>query len=165
MEEIGPDFGYHANASKSRLIVKDEHTARTTELFQGSDVQITREGQRHIGAALGSQTFVETYEMGRVQEWVREVEQLAAIARSQPHAAYTAMTHGLSSKWMYLSRTIPNISDLLQPLENAICYKCLPALTGRSSFTEQEKDLLALPTRLGGLGIPSPMHQVRKLHV
>ena len=29
---------------------------------------------------------------GKVQEWVREVEQLAAIASSQPHAAYAAMT-------------------------------------------------------------------------
>ena len=119
-------------------------------------MQITREGQRHLGAALGSQTFVETYVTGKVQEWVREVERLAVITRSQPHAAYAAMTHGLSSKWTHLSRTIPNISDLIQPLENAIRYKCLPALTGRSAFTEQERDLLALPNRLGSLGIPNP---------
>jgi len=156
MEEIGPDFGYYANATKSWLIVKEEHTARAAELFQGTDVQITNEGQRHLGAALGSRTFVETYVTGKVQEWVREIEQLAAIASSQPHAAYAALTHGLSSKWSYLSRTISNISDLFQPLENAIRYKFLPALTGRSAFTEQERDLFALPTRLGGLGIPNP---------
>ena len=77
--------------------------------FKALDVQITREGQKHLGAALGSQTFVETYVTGKVQEWVREVERLAALARSQPHAAYAAMTHGLSSKWTYLSRMIPNI--------------------------------------------------------
>ena len=46
---------------------------------------------------VGSQTFMETYVMGKVQEWVREVEQLAAIANSQPHTAYAAMKHGLSS--------------------------------------------------------------------
>ena len=114
IEEIGPDFGYHANASP---ISKEEHTAWAAELFQVTDVQI-------LGAALGSRTFVETYVTGKVQEWVREVEQFAAIARSQPHAAYAAMTHGLSSKWTYLSRTIPNISDLFQPLENVIRYKC-----------------------------------------
>ena len=86
--------------------------------------RLPEKGRDILGAALGSRTFVETYVTGKVQEWVREVEQLAAIARSQPHAAYAAMTHGLSSKWTYLSRTIPNISDLFQPLENVIRYKC-----------------------------------------
>ena len=43
MEEIGPDLGYHANATKSWLIVKEEHAARAAELFQGTDVQITME--------------------------------------------------------------------------------------------------------------------------
>ena len=153
MEEIGPDLGYHANATKSWLIVKEEHAARAAELFQGTDVQITMEGQRHLGVAVGSRAFVETYVTGKVQESVRKVEQLAAIASSQPHPAYTAMTQGLLSKWSYLSRTIPNISDLFQPLENAIRYKFLTTLTGRSAFTNQERDLFALPTRLGGLGI------------
>ena len=69
------------NATKSSLIVKEEHAAWATELFQGIDVQITTEGKRHLGAALGSRTFVETYVTGMVQE------QLAAIASSQLHAA------------------------------------------------------------------------------
>ena len=156
MEEIKPDFGYHANATKSWFIIKEEDTAWAAELFQDTDVQITSEGQRHLGAALGSRTFVETYVTGKVQEWVREIEQLVAIASSQPHAAYAASTHGLSSKWSCLSRTISNISELFQPLENAIRYKLLPTLTGRSAFTEQERGLFARPTRLGGLRIPTP---------
>lgn len=40
------------------------------------------------------------------------------------------------------------------PLENALRHDLLPALTCRSSFTDQERELFALPTRLGGLGIP-----------
>ena len=119
-------------------------------------MEITREGQRHLGAALGTQTFVEAYVTSKVQEWVREVKQLAKIANSQPHAAYAALTHGLTSKWSYLSRTIPDIGDLFLPLEHTIRYDLLPALTGRSGFTDQERDLFALPTRLGGLGIPNP---------
>ena len=119
-------------------------------------MQITREGQRHLGAALGSQTFVEAYVTSKVEEWVREVKQLAKIASSQPHAAYAALTHGLTSKWSYLLRTVPDISDLFLPLENAIRHDLLPALTGRSGFTDQERDLFALPVRLGGMGIPNP---------
>ena len=53
-------------------------------------------------------------------------------------------------------RTIPDIDDLFLPLEEAIRYQLLPALTGRSSFSDAERELLALPVRHGGLGIPQP---------
>ena len=156
LRRIGPDYGYHANAAKSWLIVKEEHLDQAVTIFGSSGVQITKEGQRHLGAALGTRTFVEAFVTERVKEWTREVEHLATIAASQPHAAYSALTHGLTSKWSYLSRTVPNISDLFMPLENAIRHQLLPALTGRSGLTDLERDLLALPTRHGGLGISNP---------
>ena len=56
----------------------------------------------------------------------------------------------------YLLRTIPNIADLLQPLEQAIRCNFIPAITGRVEVSDAERDLLALPTRLGGLGLINP---------
>ena len=50
-------------------------------------------------------------------------------------------------------RTIPDISDLLVPLDEAIDTHFIPALTGHHSISDHERQLLALPTRLGGLGI------------
>jgi hypothetical protein len=73
MEEIGPDFGYimqikwhaqnHSSLSRSNM-----HAALTAELFQGTHVRITKEGRRHQGAAQGSQTFVEAYVTGKVED-------------------------------------------------------------------------------------------------
>ena len=65
---IGPNFGYHANGSKSWLIVKEEHIEQATHLFEGTGIQITKEGQRHLGAALGTQTFIEKYITEKVHE-------------------------------------------------------------------------------------------------
>ena len=48
---------------------------------------------------------------------------------------------------------MPDIGELFQPLEDAIRLNLLPALTGRTGFTDQERALLELPARLGGLGI------------
>ena len=48
--------------------------------------------------------------------------------------------------------TIPGISSLLEPLEAVISSKFIPALTGRF-ISDDERALLALPIRLGGLGI------------
>ena len=59
-------------------------------------------------------------------------------------------------------RTIPDIDDLFQPLEEAIRYRLLPALTGKSSFSDVERELLALSVWHGGLGIPQPSRSAGK---
>ena len=53
-------------------------------------------------------------------------------------------------------RTIPDLQEFFQPLEDAIRLKFLPSLTGREVSNETERELLALPARLGGLGISIP---------
>ena len=45
---------------------------------------------------------------------------------------------------------------LFIPLENAIRTIFLPSLTGQSPFNDTDRNMLALPTRLGGLGIINP---------
>ena len=57
----------------------------------------------------------------------------------------TAGVIGLTSIWSYLTRTIPEIGHLLQPLENIIRLKLIPALTDRASPNDVERNLLALP--------------------
>ena len=81
------------------------------------------------------------------------MERLSLVALSHPHAAYAAFTHGLSSRWTYVARTIPDIRDLLLPLEQVIRHRFLTSLTGRSAFSDAERDVMALPVCLGGLGI------------
>ena len=100
------------------------------------------------------QTFVEAFVTERVDEWTKDVEQLANIA-SQPHVAYSALIHGLIGKSAYISRKVPIVSDLFLPMDT-LRYRFLPALTGRTGFTALERDLFALPNRLAGLGIPNP---------
>ena len=75
------------------------------------------------------------------------------MAKTQPHAAYSAFTHGYIHKFAYLCRTTPETSLLLQPLEDCINSSFIPALTGRESPNKVTRDLLALPAHLGGLGI------------
>ena len=118
---------------------------------------ITPEGKKHLGAATGTHSFVECYIKQKVSGWVKEVERLSAIANTQPHAAYAAFTHGLTRT--YLARTTQDIEHLLKPLECVIRQQFLPAITGQNAFNDADRDLMALPTRLGGLGIANPSHR------
>ena len=121
--------------------------AEATEAFIGSSVQVTTQGRKPLGAALGSRSFVEQCVSQQVEEWIAELEQLSIIARSHPQAAYSAYSHGLKGKWLYLARTVPNIGNLLQPLENILREKFIPALTGRPAPGGTERELLELYTR------------------
>ena len=94
----GPAYGYFPNASKSWLIVKD------AAVFQGSGIPITSEGKHYLGAATGSESFVHSFDSEKVSGWITEIELLSQISLTQPHSAYAAFTHGLSSKWTYLCK-------------------------------------------------------------
>ena len=106
-------------------------------------------GQTHMS----SNSYVEE----KVKGWSADVTQLAKIAQSQPHAAYSAFNKGLASGWIYVLRTVPGIADLLQPLEDVIRFVLIPALTGRAPPNDIERNLFALPPRWGGLGLCNPV--------
>ena len=97
------------------------------------------------------------YVADKVQQWATELERLSDIAKTQPHAAYASLTHSLSSKWTFVTQTVPSIGDLLQPLEDILQQKFIPALMGRPAPSELEHQLLALPARLGGIGVTNPI--------
>ena len=115
------------------------------------------QGQQHLGAALGSRPFAEEYVSKKVTDWVSEITLLSEIAQTHPHSAHCALTHGLIGRLTYVMRTIPNIASLPAPLEDAIRLHLIPALTGFDTYSSILRDLLALPCRLGGMGIANPI--------
>ena len=79
---------------------------------------------------------------------------LSTIARTEPQAAYAAFTAGFKHKLTYFLRTIPNIADLVERVDNILDSKFIPAITENQTITERVRKLLSLPVRLGGLGLP-----------
>ena len=149
-------FGYIPNPSKTWLIVKEDVYDEAKVAFANSGINISSSGRKHLGSALGKSAFVQDFLKAKVDKWSKELELLTTIAKTEPHTAYSALTHGLMSKWTYIMRTTPEASSLLTPLEDILRHKFIPAITGRRSITDVERELFALPCRLGGLGIPNP---------
>ncbi len=162
--ELGPRYGYHPNGCKTWLIVKPELYDAAIAAFRGTDVAISIQGKRHLGAALGSRSFVEMFVTRRIDEWIAELKKLTRIAACHPQAAYSAFIHGVRGRWLYLTRTVPGIKDLFQPLEDALQKEFIPALTGRSAPADLERELLSLPAKFGGLGIINPVTSAESEH-
>ena len=123
LEVLGPSFGYYPNPSKTWLITKEEHLNQAIDTFKNTDIKVTKEGRCHLGSPLGSKEFVMKAVEEKVKGWCLEVENLLAIAATQPYAAYSAFTHGLFGKWTYWLWTCADIEFLLVPLEESLRMK------------------------------------------
>ncbi len=99
------------------------------------------EGRPYLGAAIGTEKYMEEHVKSKVAKWAENITTLSSFAKTQPHASYAALTHGLMSKWTYLSRVMPAIGQLLQPLDECIQANLIPALTGRPPPNDLETTL------------------------
>ena len=156
IEKHGPSFGYYANASKTWLVTKSDYFNEAKSVFGDTKIKITCDGRPYLGTALGSHSYTSEFVKGKVNLWIKELKVLSNIAASQPHAAYAAYSHGMMSKWSYISQTIPNISNHLRSLEDTIYFDFIPSITGHPPPNDSVRNLLGLPARLGGTGIIDP---------
>ena len=90
LNSLGPHFGYFPNAKKCCIIAKPDKQAGVREAFKDTVINVTVEGQKHLGAVIGSRDYLENYVSEKVDNWVSEVAQLAGFAQAQPQASYAA---------------------------------------------------------------------------
>ena len=150
----GPAVGYYPKPSKSWLIVKEEHRERAEEIFKNTGINITTDGKKYLGGYVGTAEGSASYVEELVDDWVEQLKVLTSIAKTEPQAAYSGFTAGFKHKMTYFIRTIPNLTATLKPLDEAVANEFIPAITEGHHCSENERKLLSLPVRLGGLGLP-----------
>ncbi|XP_066925323.1 uncharacterized protein [Clytia hemisphaerica] len=153
LQNVGPHLGYFPKSSKSWLVVKPDKYELAKVIFEGTGINITKEGKRHLGAAVGTNEFKIEYVTDFVNDWVSQLKLLSEIAKAYPQSAYCAFTAGFVHKFNYLIRTVPDVKTLLQPVEDVIRHHFIPALCDGRTCNDYERQLLSLPVKLGGLGI------------
>ena len=109
-----------------------------------------------MGGVIGSEAFEQQFLQQKVQDWISDLRKLSIIAESQPHAAYSAYSHGLSFQWNYFFWVCTLSSCLFQPLEDLIGSVFIPKLLGHEILGKVKRDLFSLPVHLGGLGLFNP---------
>ena len=65
---LGPNFGYFPEGSKSWLTVKEKEVQKVQSVFKDANIKITTEGQRHLGAVIGSETFKQKYVQEKIDQ-------------------------------------------------------------------------------------------------
>ena len=84
--EMGPDYSYCANPSKTRLIVKEDAYEEAMQISGATNVRIISTGHKYLGSTIGNDDFKSAYVRMKVEEWKTELVKLENIAVSQPQA-------------------------------------------------------------------------------
>ena len=90
-----------------------------------------------------------------MSEWVKQLETPTKFACTEPHAAFSSFIHGLRHRYTYFMRTVPGISHLLNPLDDAIDTFIKMFMQGYT-FNRTELVLFLLPAKSGGMGLIIP---------
>ena len=143
LQTMGPKYGYYPKPSKSFIIVKHQYEQNARETFSDTNINVTVSGAKHLGAVIGDLSFKEDYIKEKVESWRQQLELLSQIAELQPQAAYSAYINGFKHKFTYFLITISNFESYMQPIEEVIRLKFIPAITGGYICSDNDRNGLS----------------------
>ena len=123
------------------------------------NINITADGHAYLGSYIGSEAGKSAYTKDQIKEWIKDIDSLANIAKTEPQLAYAAYVYGMSKRWMFLSRTTPCIAEEMKILEHHIKEReetLIPAIVGKDFISDEMRKIFSLPARLGGMGFIDP---------
>jgi hypothetical protein len=156
--EIGPKYGYFPEPSKCILIVRSTNLTTAQSLLEAHSLNFQLStGDRFLGGFVGEASTRDEWLKKRISEWVSGVEQLAAVAATEPQTAYAGLQKSLQQEWQYLQRVTKDVSEHFAPIEAAISDKFLPALFGEPTLDDNyRRRVSTLPVKHAGLALPDP---------
>ena len=140
---------------KTMVDCKSNCSGKTVHIFKDSSIQKANStGKRHLDATVGTSQFRDERIMEKINKWVEELHVLCETAKTEPQAAYACSLYEYKNKFNCYMRTVSGIDHLLRKADKVFLTDFIPAITGGNPITENERKLLSLAPRLGGMGIP-----------
>ena len=65
------------------IIPKPAEEESVRDAFKDTSINVTVQGQKHLGAAIGSREYLEEYVSEKVTNWINDIAQLVEFALSQ----------------------------------------------------------------------------------
>ena len=151
----GKIFGYHVKASKCQLILKDEKYNDTFKVIKNTELE-KKKVARVLGSVIGSETECKTFLETQLEEHNKILKKLCKIAKTSPQNVQSSYTKGVQEKLSFLARTAPNTTENMQACEKILQENLIPSLIGKDNISQQLRDIVCLPLKMGGLNMKVP---------
>jgi hypothetical protein len=158
--ELGPDYGYYPEASKSILVVSEVNKAAAEPYFCDMKLKVVTRS-RYLGGFIGSDRDLHEWLKDNVSTWEHAIGELSMLATKYPQSAYTGLQKFLQNEWQSVQRVKPGIGEHFQRVEKALATQFLPALFGESlatatDDTDPRRLCACLPVKHAGIAIEDP---------
>ena len=77
----------------------------------------------------------------KIDQWIKEVKLLSEIAKIEPQCALSRFMSRYKRKLNYYMRTVPDISNLIQHIDDIITKEFIPAIRGGVKCSENVRKL------------------------
>ena len=140
--------------SKCQLIVKEKWRDSAINVFEGTSFTMV-DVIRVLGSVIGTPSACDKFTESEIENTATLTEKLSKIAKTSPQNGYSCYTNGVQSKLSFLTRTTPEAFKKMDEIENNVIHQLLPSITGKNHITDEDRNLFALPLRMGGLDLLS----------
>ena len=86
----------------------------------GPKVKVTSQGERRLGAVIGSEAFKVSYAKSLVHDWIKQLKLLSIMAELEPQSAVSAFVGGFKEKLTYFMRTVTIVGRVFKTIRG--CY-------------------------------------------
>ena len=136
-----------SNPFKLYLTVKKLYHINEAQTFKWSEVKITLGRKRHLAAVIGNENLQYINELKELNYYQRQLNQNRNL-----HSLLLQVNLRESYVLLIIFYcTITPLVDFMQPIEDVIWFNLIPAITGGHLCSENDRILLALARRFGGL--------------
>jgi hypothetical protein len=157
LQEIGPNYGYFPEPSKSIIVVASHNLEKAKHEFKDLGFKVVT-GTRYLGGFIGENEAFNEWIETKTENWEHAVTQLAAAAKDFPQSAYAGLQKSLQQEWQFVQRATENCGERFNNLSKTIYDTFLPALFDDDIVEEDpRRKLAALPVKQAGLALPNPV--------
>ena len=155
--KLGPTYGVHFNPTKTGIVSCDPKRVQEVQRLVSQrpalgGVTVT-DGMEVLGCHVGTWSDAHDFIDGKVDAWTAGLNHLVKVGHRDPHGLYTAVRMSFLGMPTFVQRGMGGQPEQYRPIENVMAEKVLPALVPQARTGEGAREVYALPSRLGGLGI------------
>jgi hypothetical protein len=108
--EIGPDYGYHPEPSKSIAIVA-RHNLDRAKIYCADLAFKVQNGIRYLGGFVGEDEDRDEWLELKIATWFNIIKQTSTVAGSYPQSAYAVMQKYVQVEWNFVQRVIRGVGN------------------------------------------------------
>ena len=157
----GKAFGYNVKPSKCQLILKENRRDSAIKVFEDTNITMV-DGFRVLGSFIGTPSACDKYMESEIEKTATLTEKFPKMAETSPQNAYSCYTKGAENNLSFLTRTTPEAFKKMDKIEKNVRHQLLPSNTGKNHITDEDRNLFALPLRMGVLDLLSNTDFSRK---